>query len=109
MAAPPPSSVSSKVHQALQEVFAGKAWHQPMLVLVYAAVEVVGDADVQSPRAIGHDIDVIACQTLPPAGTIAARRSLTRAAPTPPRFVRDDSQRHSSTANVETPGVESRS
>ena len=65
-----------EVHQALQEVFAGKTWRQPMLVLVYAAVEVVGDADVQSPRAIGHDIDVIGCQTLPPADTIASRRSL---------------------------------
>jgi hypothetical protein len=63
-----------------------------MLGLVYAAVEVVGDADLQSPRAIGHDIDVIGGQTLPPAATIAARRSLTRSPQPPPRFVRDDSQ-----------------
>ena len=33
-----------------------------MLVLVYAAAEVVGDAEVQPPRAVGHDIDVIDCQ-----------------------------------------------
>jgi len=41
-----------ELRQALQEVFAGKARHQPMLVLVYAAAEVVGDADVQ-PHACG--------------------------------------------------------
>jgi hypothetical protein len=40
-----------EVHQALQKGFAGKARHQPMLMLVYAAAEVVGDAEVQPPRA----------------------------------------------------------
>ncbi len=43
-----------EVHQALQKVFAGKAWRQPMLVLVYAAAQVIGDTDVEPPHAIGH-------------------------------------------------------
>ena len=35
-----------EVHKTFNEVFAGKAWHQPMLVLVYATAEAVGDTDV---------------------------------------------------------------
>jgi hypothetical protein len=79
-----------EVHQALEEVFTGKVLHQPMLVLVYAAVE-VGDADVQTPRAIGYDIDVIGSQTLP-LQTQSLRGDPSPAPPQlPPRFVRDDS------------------
>ncbi len=57
-----------EIDQTIEPVLAGEAGEPLILVLVGSALEVIGHADLQSPRAPGHDVDPVAvhdaCLTL---------------------------------------------
>ena len=48
-----------EVAQAIEAVLAGKTWNQLVLVLVIAALDVIGDPNLQGPGTPAHHIDPV--------------------------------------------------